>query len=242
MDADVVLGPVERRGERHGAGICIWRKENSASDWDRYPAMTSAAGQSSWSVISTCLPKISCSSAARPAASMDQVSRRSRGVSPVSSQVMTRRTQASWVILVISASTLAGGGGSCRGPRWRPAHRAAGWPWPGWCRRSRGPDAGAVRGNGRDRPAPGAVDVAAGVAGGQAAEPVLIDDGTGGGGQGEQVAAVAGGHRARVVRVHAGQRREVGSEFCPASKTTVISVPSCLAAAARAACRAASVL
>src|SRR5271165_1203904 len=41
--------------------------------------MTSAAGQSSWSVISTCLPKISSSSAARAAASMDQASRRSPG-------------------------------------------------------------------------------------------------------------------------------------------------------------------
>ena len=60
-------------------GSFIWRKENSASDWDRYPAMTSAAGQSSWSVISTCLPKISSSSAARAAGSMDQVSRRSLG-------------------------------------------------------------------------------------------------------------------------------------------------------------------
>src|ERR1039457_3299649 len=39
-------------------GSFIWRKENSASDWDRYPAMTSAAGQSSWLVISTCLPQI----------------------------------------------------------------------------------------------------------------------------------------------------------------------------------------
>src|SRR5438445_7766857 len=43
----------------------IWRKENSASDWDRYPATTSGTGQSSWLVISTCLPNSSCSSAAR---------------------------------------------------------------------------------------------------------------------------------------------------------------------------------
>ena len=28
-------------------GSFIWRKENSASDWDRYPAMTSGTGQSS---------------------------------------------------------------------------------------------------------------------------------------------------------------------------------------------------
>ena len=70
-------------------------------------------------------------------------------------------------------------------------------------------------GMGQDRPAPGAVDVAAGVAGGQAAEPVLIDDGPGGGGQGEQVAAVAGGHRAHVVQVRAGQQREVGFGVLP---------------------------
>ncbi len=31
----------------------ICRKENSASDWDRYPAITSATGQSPWLVIST---------------------------------------------------------------------------------------------------------------------------------------------------------------------------------------------
>ena len=43
----------------------ICRKENSASDWDRYPATTSGTGQSSWPVIRTCLPKISSSSAAR---------------------------------------------------------------------------------------------------------------------------------------------------------------------------------
>src|SRR6266496_6793387 len=52
-------------------------------------------------------------------------------------------------------------------------------------------------GMGQDRPALGAVDGAAGVAGGQLAEAVLIHDGAGAGGQGEQVAAVTGGHRDR---------------------------------------------
>src|SRR5215468_10232258 len=35
-------------------GSLSCRKETSASDWDRYPAMTSAAAQS-WPAISTCL-------------------------------------------------------------------------------------------------------------------------------------------------------------------------------------------
>jgi hypothetical protein len=43
----------------------ICRKENPASDWDRYPATTSGTGQPSWLVIRTCLPKSSSSSAAR---------------------------------------------------------------------------------------------------------------------------------------------------------------------------------
>ncbi len=47
---------------------------------------------------------------------------------------------------------------------------------------------------GQDRPALGAVDGAAGVIGGQLAEPVLIDDGPGVRGLGEQVTAVTGGH------------------------------------------------
>ena len=35
-------------GENETAcGSLIWRKENSASDWDRYPATTSGTGQSS---------------------------------------------------------------------------------------------------------------------------------------------------------------------------------------------------
>ena len=70
-----------------------------------------------------------------------------------------------------------------------------GWPWPAWCRQTRGPDCVQLGGMGEDRPAPGAVDDAAGVIGGQLAEPVLIDDGAHGGGHREQVTAVAGGHR-----------------------------------------------
>src|SRR5271166_5639971 len=85
------------------------RKENSASDWDRYPAMTSAAGQSSWLVISTCLPKISSSSSARAAGSADQERRRSLGWSPVSSQRMTRRIHGLAVTCSISACTFSRG-------------------------------------------------------------------------------------------------------------------------------------
>src|SRR6266540_817759 len=81
----------------------ICRKENSASDWDRYPATTSGTGQSSWLVIRTCLPKSPSSSAARASGSMLQVRRRSLGWSPPSCQVMTRRTQGLAVIVSISA-------------------------------------------------------------------------------------------------------------------------------------------
>ena len=152
----------------------ICRKENSASDWDRYPATTSATGQSSWSVISTCLPKISSSSAARAAGSMLQVRRRSLGWSPVSCQVMTRRTQGLAVIVSISASTLsraaaglaAGQGGGqlvefLAGLGQRGAVEPAGLAVVQF------------RGVGQDRAALGAVDLAAGVVGGQPAEPVL---------------------------------------------------------------------
>src|ERR1039457_1804104 len=47
-----------RIGEKNTTRVSLsWRKENSASDRDRYPATTSGTGQSSWPVISTCLPK-----------------------------------------------------------------------------------------------------------------------------------------------------------------------------------------
>ena len=65
------------------------------------------------------------------------------------------------------------------------------------------------RGVGQDRPPLRAVGLAAGVAGGQPAEPVLVDDAAGGGGQGGQVRAVAGGHRPDVVQPGAGQVGEV---------------------------------
>ena len=52
-------------------------------------------------VPAECLPKISSSSAMRAPTSMFQVRRRSLGWSPVSSQVMTRRTQGLPVIAVI---------------------------------------------------------------------------------------------------------------------------------------------
>ena len=68
---------------------------------------------------------------------------------------------------------------------------------------------------GQDGPAPGAVDDPAGVIGGQLAEPVLINDGPGGRGHGEQVTAVTGGHRPHVVQVRAGQQREVGLGVLP---------------------------
>ena len=63
---------------------------------------------------------------------------------------------------------------------------------------------------GQDGAAVGAVDGAAGVVGGQPGEAVGVDDAAGGGGQGEQVAAVAGRHRSHVVQAGAGQLREVG--------------------------------
>ena len=69
--------------------------------------MTSASGQSSWLVMSTCLPNSSSSRAARALASMPQARRRSLGCSPSSCQVMTRCTQGLRVIAVISASTLS---------------------------------------------------------------------------------------------------------------------------------------
>src|SRR6266851_4713523 len=104
-----MLCPVQWNiGENETAcGSFIWRKENPASDWDRYPAMTSAAGQSSWLVISTCLPKISSSGAARASWFTDQVRRRSLGWSPSSCQVMARRTQGLRVIASISAWTFS---------------------------------------------------------------------------------------------------------------------------------------
>src|SRR5260370_34956133 len=77
VDADVVLGPVVHGRERHDVGSFSWRKENSASDWDRYPAMTSGTGQSSWLVITTRLPKISSSSPARAPGSLLHARRRS---------------------------------------------------------------------------------------------------------------------------------------------------------------------
>jgi len=81
--------------------------------------MTSGTGQSSWLVIRTCLPKISSSSAARAAGSALQDRRRSLGWSPVSCQVMTRRTQGLRVMASISASALA------RGRRVLPRARVA---------------------------------------------------------------------------------------------------------------------
>ena len=59
------------------------------------------------------------------------------------------------------------------------------------------------------RPALGAVDLAAGVEGGQPAEPVLINDAAGRGGQGGQVRAVRGRDRPDVVQAGAGQVGEV---------------------------------
>ena len=72
-------------------------------------------GQSSWPVISTCLPKISSSSAARASGSTRQVSRRSLGLSPASSQVMTRRTQGLAVIVWISRQFVPGAAGLAAG-------------------------------------------------------------------------------------------------------------------------------
>jgi hypothetical protein len=69
------------------------------------------------------------------------------GWSPVSCQVMTRRTQGLRVIDSISASTLSGRGGFCRGPGWRPARRVSCRPWPAWCRRTREPGLRAVPGS-----------------------------------------------------------------------------------------------
>src|ERR1035441_6552587 len=66
-----------------------------------------------------------------------------------------------------------------------------------------------LRGVGQDRPALRAVDLAAGVVGGQPVEAALIHDGPGRGGQGGQVGAVAGGHRPDVVQAGSGEVGEV---------------------------------
>ena len=68
---------------------------------------------------------------------------------------------------------------------------------------------------GQDRAPPGAVDGTPGVAGGQSAEPVLVDDAARRGGQGEQVTAVAGRHRPHIVQPGARQHREVGVGVLP---------------------------
>src|SRR5664279_4315963 len=89
-------------------GSLSCRKPNSISDWDRWPATTSATGQgvgSSWSVIRIRLPNTLVSNAFRFVALMVQVSRCSAGVSPVRSQSMTSLTQLSWVMLPISGVT-----------------------------------------------------------------------------------------------------------------------------------------
>jgi hypothetical protein len=61
----------------------------------------------------------------------------------------------------------------------------------------------------------GAVDDAAGVVAGQAAEPVLVDDGAGGGGQGGQVRAVRGGDRPDPVQARAGEELEIAGAVLP---------------------------
>ena len=189
--------------------------------------MTSVTGQSSWPVISTCLPKISSSSAARASGSTRQVSRRSLGLSPASSQVMTRRTQGLAVIVSISAATFS------RGRRVLPRARVAAsspsfWPalasvvpvnpraWlscsPGeWVRIAparRRRRRGGCRSRSARRSAP--------------YRPATCRRGQGG-----QVRAVAGGHRPDVAQPGAGQEREVVSLFCPASKTTAMSAGCC---------------
>ena len=147
---------------------------------------------------------------------MYQASRRSREVSPVSSQVMTRRTQASWVILAISASTLSlGAAGLAAGQGGGQLVQLPGGLGQRGAVEAAGLMLVQLRGVRQDRPAPGAVDDAAGVIGGQLTEPVLIDDGPGGRGHGEQVTAVTGGHRPHVVQVRARQQREVGLGVLP---------------------------
>ncbi len=83
------------------------------------------------------------------------------------------------------------------------------------------------RGVREDRAPLGAVDGAAGIEGGQPAEPFPVHDAPAfEAGRASEVRAVRGGHGPDVV--HAGGRevREVASVFCPASKTTVMSAAS----------------
>ncbi len=68
---------------------------------------------------------------------------------------------------------------------------------------------------GQDRPALGAVDLAAGVECGQPPEAVLIDDGAGAGGQLGQAGAVGGGHRPDVAQARPGEVGEVGARVLP---------------------------
>ena len=166
-------------GENDTARVSfICRKENSASDWDRYPATTSGTGQSSWLVIRTCLPKISSSRAARARGSTFQERRRSLGWSPVSSHVMTRRAQGLAVIASISAWALSAGRRVF--PRARVAASSPSFlPGQGGAVEPAGLAVAQFRGVRQDCAASGAVHGAAGVVGGQAAELVLIRQGAG---------------------------------------------------------------
>ncbi len=66
------------------------------------------------------------------------------------------------------------------------------------------------RGVGEHDAAVGAVNLPAGVEGGQAAETLFVDDVAFLGGQGEQVRAVGGGYRADEVQAGGGQSGQVG--------------------------------
>ena len=188
--------------------------------------MTSAAGQSSWPVIRTCLPKISSSRAARacgvdvpgqpqvlglvagqlpgddaahPGSCGDLARSRPRPC-PVARRVLPRAKVAasSSSFLPALASVVPSN------PRaWAVVQ---------------------LRGVGQDRPALGAVDVAAGVVGGQPAEPVLVDDRR----AGRRAGRSGPGSRWRApTRCSAAPSparcAKFASEFCPASNTTVMS-------------------
>ena len=109
VDADVVVGPVGHRGEGHHMRVLHLPEGELGLGLGPVAATTSGTGQSSWLVISTCLPKTSSSRAARAPASTPQVRRSSLGCWPSSCQVTTRRTHGLRVISAILASTFSRG-------------------------------------------------------------------------------------------------------------------------------------
>src|ERR1039458_5118571 len=148
--------------------------------------------------MSTCLPDSSSSRAARAFSSMLQVRRRSLGCPPWRGRRVLPRARAA-----ASSSSF------------RPALASVVPSNPRtWLSCSSGEWVRIAR-----------QDDAAGVERGQGAEALLVDGGTGAGGQGTEVRAVGGGHRADIAHPVPARQAKLSSEFCPASKTTVMSAP-----------------